>query len=175
MQRQYAAGQFIKYLYQGWEIINVDESIVNYTDQKTQFWHAEGQKHYLKRTSRLNRVSLIAGISSTGNFYFSCNQGFNNFLCVYHFLLKLVLLLDQRDSTWRKHTIILLDNSPTHRSRQLLRRLEMLKVPIFFLGPYHFNLAPAEKFFSYVKNFDLNPEGINYNAQYVTLLFLILL
>ena len=73
MQRQYAAGQFIKYLYQGWEIINVDESIVNFTDQKTQFWHSAGEKHYLRQEPRLNRVSLIGGISSTGNFYFTCN------------------------------------------------------------------------------------------------------
>ena len=89
----------------------------------------------------------------------------NNAVTIYHFLLKLVVLLDRRDSTWRQHTIILLDNSSTHRSRLLLRRLEMLKVPIFFLGPYHFNLAPAEKFFAYVKNFDLNPELINYMSQ----------
>ena len=169
MQRQYAAGQFIKYLYQGWEIINFDESIVNFIDQKTQFWHSVGEKHYLRQDHRLNRVSLIGAISSTGNFYFTCNQGMNNAVAIYHFLLKLVLLLDQRDSTWRQHTIILMDNSTTHRSRLLLRRLERLKVPIFFLGPYHFNLAPAEKFFAYAKNFDLNPEGINFTAQYVPL------
>ena len=111
MQRQYAAGQFIKYLYQGWEIINIDESAVNFTDQKTQFWHAVGEKHYLRQEPRLSKVNLIGGVSSTGHFYFTCNQGINNFLSIYHFLLKLVLVLEQRDSAWREHTIILLDNS----------------------------------------------------------------
>jgi hypothetical protein len=36
-------------------------------------------------------------------------------------------------------------------------KLEELKVPIMYLGPYHFAMAPAELFFSYIKGKDLNP------------------
>jgi hypothetical protein len=32
-------------------------------------------------------------------------------------------------------------------------------VPVLFLGPYHFRLAPVEMLFSYIKGRDLNPLG----------------
>jgi hypothetical protein len=31
-----------------------------------------------------------------------------------------------------------------------------LKLPIMFLGPYQFNMAPMELMFSYIKQHDLN-------------------
>ena len=32
-----------------------------------------------------------------------------------------------------------------------------LKLPLMFLGPYQYSMAPIEMMFSYMKNRDLNP------------------
>ena len=39
----------------------------------------------------------------------------------------------------------------------MMGKYSELKVPIMFLGPYQFKLAPVELMFSYIKNRDLNP------------------
>jgi hypothetical protein len=35
--------------------------------------------------------------------------------------------------------------------------MDELRLPVLYLGPYHFRLAPVEMLFNYVKNHDLNP------------------
>jgi hypothetical protein len=32
-----------------------------------------------------------------------------------------------------------------------------MRLPILYLGPYHFKLAPVEMVFNFIKNRDLNP------------------
>ena len=51
----------------------------------------------------------------------------------------------------------MVDNAPYHRSRVMMTKYSALKVPIMFLGPYHFKLAPVELVFAFIKNRDLNP------------------
>jgi len=40
-----------------------------------------------------------------------------------------------------------------------------LKVPVMFLGPYQFDMAPVEMFFSFIKGRDLNPKRLNLNGK----------
>jgi hypothetical protein len=65
--------------------------------------------------------------------------------------MKLVQQLDKEDSKWRVTTILMLDNAPYHKSHYCLSFYRDLKLPIMFLGPYQFNLAPIETVFSYIK------------------------
>ena len=67
--------------------------------------------------------------------------------------------LEKEDGMWREKTILLLDNATYHRSQFLFQKYGALKIPIMFLGPYQFQLAPVEKFFSFIKGKDLNKEG----------------
>jgi transposase len=53
-------------------------------------------------------------------------------------------------------SIIMLDNARYHKSKLILDIFTRLKIPVMFLGPYHFKMAPVEIFFSYIKNRDLN-------------------
>ena len=50
----------------------------------------------------------------------------------------------------------MLDNAPYHRSKYLMANYERMKMPIMFLGPYHFGMAPIELMFSYIKQYDIN-------------------
>ena len=73
------------------------------------------------------------------------------------FLIKLSNHMDTISDNWRQNTIIMVDNAPYHRSKLSMEKYQLLKVPIMFLGPYQFKLAPVELMFSYIKNRDLNP------------------
>jgi hypothetical protein len=37
--------------------------------------------------------------------------------------------------------------------------MKSLRLPVLFLGPYHFRMAPVEMVFNFIKNHDLNPLG----------------
>ncbi len=50
----------------------------------------------------------------------------------------------------------MLDNARYHRSHFILEKFQEFKLPILFLGPYHFSMAPVEFMFSFIKNRDLN-------------------
>ncbi len=58
---------------------------------------------------------------------------------------------------WRETSTLLLDNASIHRAKDSLETYDELGLPVMFLAPYSFKMAPVEKLFSYVKNRDLNP------------------
>jgi hypothetical protein len=45
--------------------------------------------------------------------------------------------------------------------------MDVFKLPILYMGPYHFKLAPVEMFFNYIKNRDLNPLRSRMTTLYV--------
>jgi hypothetical protein len=73
------------------------------------------------------------------------------------FLAKLVGYLDVLNPGWRNSTLIMIDNAPYHRSKSTQEFLSRHCIPVMFLGPYQFSMAPVEKFFAFFKGRDLNP------------------
>lgn len=106
---------------------------------------------------RLHSINIIAGISSQGELYYTVNQGKTNATTFIHFMVKLCSHLNSMDRRWRANTVIMLDNAPYHRAAVAREKLKLLKVPLLYLGPYQFKMAPIEIFFSYIKAHDLNP------------------
>jgi len=53
----------------------------------------------------------------------------------------------------------MMDNAPYHRSVLVREHMKSLRLPVLFLGPYHFRMAPVEMVFNFIKNHDLNPLG----------------
>ena len=53
--------------------------------------------------------------------------------------------------------VIMLDNAPYHRGGNVRGKMADLKVPLMYLGPYHFRMASIEVFFSFMKSHDFNP------------------
>lgn len=66
--------------------------------------------------------------------------------------------------------MIMLDNAPYHRSIAVKSKLQELRIPLMYLGPYQFKMAPIELFFSYIKSKDLNPLRSKIPTRYYTLL-----
>jgi hypothetical protein len=67
---------------------------------------------------------------------YTINSGRNNSLTFALFLIKLSQHLDANDENWRSSTVIMIDNAPYHRSKMMMEKYELLKVPVMFLGPY---------------------------------------
>mgnify|MGYP000046199486 CR=1 FL=1 len=54
---------------------------------------------------------------------------------------------------------MLLDNAPYHKGCIFSESVKKMNLPLAFLGPYQFKMAPVELVFAYIKKFDLNPNG----------------
>lgn len=156
LQRQYAASKFIELLHSGKTIINIDETVVNSTDNRKRGWTSTTRENMVTPTRRIPSVNLFAAASSRGEVFFTINKGKTNSITFLHFLSKLVAFLSARDFDWRATTVLLIDNAPYHRSQKLRTWLEQAKLPMMFLGPYQFRMAPAEHLFSFMKNRSLN-------------------
>lgn len=81
-------------------------------------------------------------------------------------MIKICDYLHSIDKKWREDTIIMLDNASYHRGSTIMKELELLKIPIMYLGPYHFKMAPIEVLFSYIKSHDLNPYNSKVYSKY---------
>ena len=132
-------------------IINVDESILDETDFRRKGWSKIGAEAKTIHSQRLEKVSIIGGVSNRGELYYSINLGNNNKERFWYFLVKLCARLNQQDRNWRLKTIISFDNAPYHRSRWIIDKYETFRLPIMFLGPYQFSMAPMEMVFAYIK------------------------
>lgn len=66
LQRQFAASYFIKYMIESKRIINVDESVIRYTDHRKRGWYPKHKHNMVTMNRRLNGVNIIAGVSSKG-------------------------------------------------------------------------------------------------------------
>ena len=94
---------------------------------------------------------------STGEVWYTVNCGKTNSETFSLYLVKLCAHLDSLDVHWRKTTVIMLDNAAYHRGVATQKVMDQLKIPVLYLGPYHFRMAPVEMLFNYVKSRDLNP------------------
>jgi hypothetical protein len=79
---------------------------------------------------------MIAAASSDGRLMYTINSGKNNSNTFMLFIIKLSNFLDGINHNWRQNTIIMIDNAPYHRSRLMMEKYRVLKVPVLFLGPY---------------------------------------
>lgn len=135
----------------------MDETVVRCTDHRTKGWLPRMKRHLTTLNCRLSTINVFAVISNRDEFFFTVNQGKTNCYTLAHFFIKLIQHLGNIDKGWRQHTILMVDNAPYHRGAIMQRVFEKLDLPIMYLGPYHFKMAPIEMMFAYIKSHDLNP------------------
>jgi len=66
LKRQVVAAEYIRMLKSGKEIINIDESIIRYTDYRTRGWARQGKRVFTSHALRLPQISMIGAILSKG-------------------------------------------------------------------------------------------------------------
>ena len=72
------------------------------------------------------------------------------------FLRELIVMLDNEDKGWRKKTMLVWDGAGYHKAKGTLQLLEKQQVPLMFLGPYMYHMAPPELVFAALKSKKLN-------------------
>ena len=92
-KRQYASYLFAKTIADGKRIINIDESTLDQTNFVRRGWGRRGRKLFTQKSARLARFNIIAAASSDGAVWFSINNGKNNSVTFWNFLLSLSLRL----------------------------------------------------------------------------------
>ena len=105
----------------------------------------------------MDGVNIIAALCSTGELVYTVNVGKTNSNTYGLFLTKLCEHLDHEDPLWREDTVLVMDNAGYNRGKPVNHLLETLKLPVLYLGPYHFRMAPIEMMFNFINNNDLNP------------------
>ena len=73
------------------------------------------------------------------------------------FLGRLVTVLSKEDPKWRTNSVFLLDGASFHRTPDVHLLLRRLNVDYIISGPYSYDAAPVELYFSYFKRQQLNP------------------
>ena len=116
-----------------------------------------GKHNMVTQNTRLYCINMIGAISSRGEFFYTVNQGKTNSYTFLLFMIKLVEHLNQIDKNWKQNSLIVLDNAQYHRGSVTIEYFENKDIPVLYLGPYHFKMAPIEMFFSYLKSYNLNP------------------
>ena len=124
----------------GLRLISVDESVLKWTDHRKRGWVPKLRRNQVTSAASLDSVNLIAAMCSTGEVCYTANCGITNSETFSLFLVKLVEHLDGLEFRWRERSVLILDNASYHPCPPTLRVLEQLRVPVLFLGPYHFRL-----------------------------------
>ena len=157
LQRQYAASMLIEILHSGTKVINIDESVIKFTDHRNRGWVQRGIRNQVTNNIRLERINIICALASSGEVCYTVNSGKTNSDSFGWFIVKMVEHLDGQDHDWRKRTIIMVDNAQYHRSDSTRKLIANLNIPWLFMGPYQFRVAPVEMMFNYIKQHQLNP------------------
>ena len=133
-KRQLGAALFAKEMARGVTLINFDESCLDQTCYLRRGWGPTGEQLYQRNVYRLSRFNIIAATFSTGEVYIQINNGTNNSLTVWAFILRVCLMLQERDPDWRHHFRLYADNASYHKSAWLMERMRDYQVPILFTG-----------------------------------------
>jgi hypothetical protein len=128
-------------------------------DFRQKKWRRRGDTNSLAVKMVTPRVSLIAGLSTNGQIYFSLTQANTDSNVMVMFLQKLSTLLASEDSDWRRTTALMFDSASYHRSQETRAYFERAGFQIILLGPYFYSGSPIELFFGYLKKGNLNSQG----------------
>ena len=64
---------------------------------------------------------------------------------------------------------MIIDNAAYHSSKTTRKMFSDLDLPIFFLGPYSYFMAPIELYWGLLKDADLNPDIVPTSKSKFTL------
>ena len=103
---------------------------------------------------------MIGAIDNFGETYISVLQANTNEEVFQQFLLELIEIFDRKDKTWRTSSILVIDNASPHTSKKSRKMYSDLNLPVLFLGPYSYLMAPIELWWGLMKDADLNPDVV---------------
>ena len=151
VQRQQCALRFLKLVKTKRRFINIDESWVGSADYRRRSWYRKGVNNSLSARKVSPRITLIVALDSEGKIYATLLQANSDSDTMVLFLTELIRTLDYEDKSWRENSVLMWDNAGYHESEEVLTLMEEQKVPLLFLGPYSYHMAPCEMVFAALK------------------------
>jgi len=149
--RSVYAHTMLHYLYEGYRIINIDESWLQSADCRLYKWGVRGKANTLSMPMLSSKINVIAAIDTNGQVYLSMLQPNVDTDVFFTFMWQLVHLLDSQEENWRARTLFQLDGATYHRNQRALAKFKALGIKVIVSAPYSFDGAPVEKFFAHLK------------------------
>ena len=100
---------------------------------------------------------MIAAIDNFGETYISLTQVNTNESVFSCYLEKLVAVLNKERPGWKEDTVLLVDGAKYHKSGITRQVFQRIGCQVCFTGPYSYETAPIELYFSLMKKTNLNP------------------
>ena len=132
-------------------IVNIDESLFSKNTRILYSWSTKGEKQPIKNINFANSVSIISAITSRGSSFNALKKGTWKSNDFKEFVKDIINKLNLWGYASNKIGIIL-DNWSIHRSNLSLEFLKAQKINIYFIPPYCPEIAPIEKYFSFLKS-----------------------
>ena len=158
--RQQWALKFIEMWEAGYTFLNIDETWLGMSDFRRMKWRVHGTTNSLPTLALSPRISMITGVDTLGNSYLTLTQSNSNSKVMEIYFMALVKKLDKIRPNWRDKTVILLDGASYHKSRETIEIFERLRIPVMFLAPHSYNVAPCELYFAWFKKDEINPRKV---------------
>ena len=138
-------------------VLNIDETWLGMSDFRRRKWRPHRHTNSVAKLTIAPRISMVAGIDSNGEVFFSLLQANSNSEVMLLVFQNLIMTLDKARPGWRSTHIILMDNAPYHKSSKMLTFLADQKVPVIFTGAHSYDASPCELLFAAFKSKDINP------------------
>ena len=132
-------------------IVNIDESLFSKNTRILYSWSTKGEKQPIKSINFANSVSIISAITSRGSSFNALKKGTWKSSYFKEFVKDIINKLNLWGYASNKIRIIL-DNWSIHQSNLSLEFLKAQKINIYFIPPYCPEIAPIEKYFSFLKS-----------------------
>jgi len=139
---------------------NIDETWLGMSDFRHMKWKEPGKTNSVAKKQIQPRISMVAGVSTDGDVVTALLQANSNSQIMELFFTHFVKVLDAKRKSWRKDTIVMMDNAAYHNNASMLEFYETLKIPIIFSGPHSYSASPVELFFAHFKKVDVNPSNL---------------
>ena len=114
-------------------------------------WLPSGVTSAIINTKATGRISLIAGITSDGEYLLLITKDTVSSEIFWFYLLILQQWFINSDRLKKKNPILLLDNASYHTSRETKLSINELGFEAWYLPPYSPVLAPVEQYFKQIK------------------------
>ena len=112
--RQRWAMEFLSLARTKHTFLSVDETWLGMSDFRRRKWKIPGTTNSVAKLAIKPRVTMILGIDSLGNIYYTLAQANSNSSMMELFYRELVVVLDRDKPSWRKTTVILADGASYH-------------------------------------------------------------
>ena len=76
------------------------------------------------------------------------------------FITRLAAKLTQEDRHWRRNSLLLIDGARYQTCNESIRHMRALGFRVCVSAPYSYSGAPVELAFAFIKDRDLNPDGL---------------